>query len=188
MWWYAFMCVGGFWFHSFDRRELFHKVDVVGTACSSASIVAGSVGFDDRNPTNRRILTAFYLSTTVVGFFWASQLVRELLYLLPAAAAFVSCFRFYVNTVAAEFGGGRKTGGRNEKERKRKEKVGRWLLVAGFGGASILVGLVSSRWIAEMIGQNFGQAFWMFFGCHVALWGLFRMLVALNDVELLVFA
>ncbi|XP_049933174.1 uncharacterized protein LOC126409971 [Nymphaea colorata] len=180
---YALMCFGGFWYHSINHGQFFYKVDVTGTACSSLSIVAGSLGLDDRIPANRRIIGAMYLMATV-GAFFGSQLTRELLYLLPTAAAFLAGFGFCVKTVAVEFGGESRS--EEGKEKTRKAEIGWYVAVAVFGAGSGFMGLVFSRWIMEMIGPNFYPVFWFFFGCEVALWGLFRLVVSTNDVGFLV--
>ncbi|CAN6460577.1 unnamed protein product [Victoria cruziana] len=181
--WYAVMCFGAFWYHSINHQRFFYKVDVAGTACSSLSIVAGSLEFDDLIPANRRILALVYLTATA-GAFLGSQTTAELLYLLPTAAAFLTGIGFCVKTVAVEFGAQSRRP--EEKERRRKAEIVWYLAVAGFGVASALIGIVSSRWIVEMMGPNFNAAFWFFFGCDVAYWALPRLIVSINGVGFLV--
>lgn len=166
--WYAIMCLGGFFHHCISPSPFFYTTDIIGTACSSISIVAGSILADDTSDATRIFLLAIYgflIFLAVSG----SQAVREVLYLGPMVLCIVPAawFLWKVNTEAAA----------RQTSAAVRKRIWKWSAVAVVGAVMAVGGVAGDKWLCLLFGSNFGMMFWAFLGCNIALFAFFPIVL-----------
>lgn len=168
--WYAVMCLGGLFHHCMSPSPFFYKMDIIGTACSSISIVAGSILADDTSDVVRILLLAIY-GFLVFAAVSGSQAVREVLYLGPIILAIVAGGWFLLRVNTGEVA-------RQLSEAARKG-IWKWSAVAAVGALMAGGGVVGQKWLCLLFGTNFSLLFWAFFGSNVALFAFFPIVLLL---------
>lgn len=166
--WYGVMCLGGLFHHCIDPSPFFYKMDVIGTACFSISIVSGSILANDTSNAARILLVAVY-GGVIFSAVSGSQAVLEVLYSVPMALGAVAgaWFLWKVNTGGAV---------RQTSEAARK-RIWTWSAVAAVGALTAGGGIVGDRWLCLLFGSNFSMLFWAFFGCNVAVFACFPIVL-----------
>lgn len=170
--WYGIMCLGGLFHHCISPSPFFYKMDIIGTACSSISIVAGSILADDTSDTTRILLLAIY-GFVILSAVSGSQAMREALYLGPIFFSIVpgAWFLWKVNTEAA-------AAARQTSEAVRK-RIWKWSAVAVAGALMAVGGVVGDKWLCPLFGSNFSLLFWAFLGCNIAVFAFFPIVLLL---------
>jgi hypothetical protein len=142
----------------------FYKMDIIGTACFSISIVPGSI-LATTHPRRARILLLAIYGGVIFSAVSGSQAVLEVLYLVPMVLAAVAgvWFLWRVNTEASV---------RQTSEATRK-RIRKWSAVAAVGALMAGGGIVGDKWMCLLFGTNFSMLFWAFFGSNVALFAFF---------------
>ncbi|GLJ06319.1 hypothetical protein SUGI_0036310 [Cryptomeria japonica] len=167
LFWYGIMCLGGLFYHCIKPSVVFRNVDVIATACSSISVVAGSILADDTALSQRLPLLVIYVSTAVAAI-GGVELVPEFLYLGPTAVAFVAAAWFIWRVFT---GNGVKW---------CEDMAVKWWCALAAGGAIVGLGsVVCDKWLCLMLGSNF--LLYFFVGCNIALFGLCQIVIELQN-------
>ena len=175
---YGFMCLGGFFFHCFHIRPVFHMMDVAATGLASLSIIAGFAAFsgmvDDRTTTQRVTWVLSALAFVIVDLY-SPSLVQEQLYALPCVYAVSVGGLFLQKSLATTQKGAQQAGQR---------EVQRWLLL---GGVSVVVGVTAlplDKYLCVYLGAEFSFLFWLFFGCNIAMFAVDQFVLMVADKNL----
>eukprot|EP01018_Ginkgo_biloba_P001259 Gb_09173 [translate_table: standard] len=167
--WYAVMCLGGLVHHCIHPTPIFYVIDVIGTGCSSLSVVGGSLITQDAHHAWRFALLISYVLIAMSAVF-GTQIVREMLYLGPTFVAFVfgGWFAWRIMKTCGE---------------GKREEIGKWVTVAVSGAIAGIGGVVCDPWLCLLFGSNFSMLFWLFVGCDVAIFAFFPIVLILHQPD-----
>ncbi|KAG0558883.1 hypothetical protein KC19_10G061800 [Ceratodon purpureus] len=176
---YGFMCLGGFFFHCFHIRPIFHMMDVASTGLASLSIIAGFAAFvglvDDRTTTQRLAWVASAVGFVVVDLY-SPSFVQEQLYALPAFGAAGAGAAFLLRSLGAVQKSAEQAAGLREAQL--------WLLLAGFGVVVGAAALPLDKYLCLYLGAEFSFLFWFFLGCNSAMFAVHRFALVVADKNL----
>lgn len=169
--WYGCMCIGGFFFHCLHINDIPHIFDVVGTGLASLSVCAGLAAYegkvDDRSASQRAgwlAACAAFIAIIILS----TPLVKELLYLLPAALAVIAGARFI----------------RKHWSKLQGTQPWRWLQVAVVGAVVGGAALPLDKWECIFLGSELSLIFWFFLGSNIAILATHQFAVVAADQKL----